>query len=192
MWAQKQKGFTIVELLIVIVVIGILAAITIVAYNGIQQRSANAKTVAAANAWVKALKLYKADNGRWPAGWVCLGDNYKYGVSGNDETGTAQCRQTNASGYTVSPTFNALIKPYLNGSELPTPAFFTAVYSDGTQWRRGIHYAYGGGDGTIVYMDVAYAGQITSCPVLQGVNGTRVIWGDNAYCNYYIGTISDS
>ena len=38
LWA-KQKGFTIVELLIVIVVIAILAAITIVAYNGIQQRT---------------------------------------------------------------------------------------------------------------------------------------------------------
>ena len=36
---QKQKGFTIVELLVVIVVIAILAAITIVAYNGIQQRA---------------------------------------------------------------------------------------------------------------------------------------------------------
>ena len=36
---KKQTGFTIVELLIVIVVIGILAAITIVAYNGIQNRA---------------------------------------------------------------------------------------------------------------------------------------------------------
>jgi prepilin-type N-terminal cleavage/methylation domain-containing protein len=35
----SRNGFTIVELLIVIVVIGILAAITIVAYNGIQQRA---------------------------------------------------------------------------------------------------------------------------------------------------------
>ena len=35
----KQQGFTIVELLIVIVVIGILAAITIVAYNGVQNRA---------------------------------------------------------------------------------------------------------------------------------------------------------
>lgn len=42
MWA-KQKGFTIVELLIVIVVIGILAAITIVAYNGIQARAQTSK-----------------------------------------------------------------------------------------------------------------------------------------------------
>ena len=37
-WA-KQSGFTIVELLIVIVVIAILAAITIVAYTGIQERA---------------------------------------------------------------------------------------------------------------------------------------------------------
>ncbi len=33
---SKQRGFTIVELLIVIVVIGVLAAIVIVAYNGVQ------------------------------------------------------------------------------------------------------------------------------------------------------------
>jgi prepilin-type N-terminal cleavage/methylation domain-containing protein len=36
---KTKSGFTIVELLIVIVVIGILAAITIVAYNGIQDRA---------------------------------------------------------------------------------------------------------------------------------------------------------
>ena len=36
---SRRSGFTIVELLIVIVVIAILAAITVVSYNGIQQRA---------------------------------------------------------------------------------------------------------------------------------------------------------
>lgn len=45
-WGLKQIGFTIVELLIVIVVIGILAAIVIVAYNGVQARARTAKTSA--------------------------------------------------------------------------------------------------------------------------------------------------
>lgn len=36
---QRKSGFTIVELLIVVVVIAILAAITVVAYNGVQQRA---------------------------------------------------------------------------------------------------------------------------------------------------------
>ncbi len=39
MTTQNNKGFTIVELLIVIVVIAILAAISIVAYTGIQNRA---------------------------------------------------------------------------------------------------------------------------------------------------------
>lgn len=41
-----QAGFTIVELLIVIVIIGILAAITTVAYNGIQERARLASAMA--------------------------------------------------------------------------------------------------------------------------------------------------
>ena len=36
---NKHKGFTIVELLIVIVIIGILAAISIVTYNGVTQKA---------------------------------------------------------------------------------------------------------------------------------------------------------
>lgn len=75
-WA-KQKGFTIVELLIVIVLIGILAAITIVAYNGIQQRGRNAQTIAAVNSYKKGFMLYVAANGSYPAanGRFCLGQS---------------------------------------------------------------------------------------------------------------------
>jgi len=73
---KKQKGFTIVELLIVIVVIGILAAITIVAYNGVQQRAYNTKVVAGANAYLKAFYEYKAVKGSYPTATGCLGANY--------------------------------------------------------------------------------------------------------------------
>ena len=43
---RRTSGFTIVELLIAIVVIAILAAITTVAYNGIQERVRDARAMA--------------------------------------------------------------------------------------------------------------------------------------------------
>jgi len=72
----KQQGFTIVELLIVIVVIGILAAITIVAYNGIQQRAKNSQVIAGANAYYKAILNYKTTYNVLPTATGCLGANY--------------------------------------------------------------------------------------------------------------------
>ena len=62
----KQKGFTIVELLIVIVVIGILAAITIVAFNGIQARARDSSTLSAITSVNKAIQLYHAQHGEYP------------------------------------------------------------------------------------------------------------------------------
>lgn len=60
---KKQTGFTIVELLIVIVVIGILAAITVVAYNGMQQRARDAKRVDDIAQISKALKVWAVETG---------------------------------------------------------------------------------------------------------------------------------
>ena len=59
----KARGFTIVELLIVIVVIAILAAITIVAYNGIQNRAKTSSGQAAANSLVKKFEALNAIKG---------------------------------------------------------------------------------------------------------------------------------
>ena len=53
---KRNHGFTIVELLIVIVVIGILAAIVIVAYNGIQDRAQNNAKIQAAHQIAKAFE----------------------------------------------------------------------------------------------------------------------------------------
>ncbi|QQG50822.1 MAG: prepilin-type N-terminal cleavage/methylation domain-containing protein [Candidatus Saccharibacteria bacterium] len=65
---KTTSGFTIVELLIVVVIIAILAAITIVAYNGIQQRAKVSALVSGLKASDKALRLYATDQGfnTWP------------------------------------------------------------------------------------------------------------------------------
>lgn len=62
-----QSGFTIVELLIVVVIIAILAAITVVAYNGIQGRAKNAAAQATANTFAKKVHTYYSVAGSYPS-----------------------------------------------------------------------------------------------------------------------------
>lgn len=74
---KNTSGFTIVELLIVIVVIAILAAITVVAYNGVQQRANNTARIANAQNAVKLVTAYIATYGTYPATTIsCIGNGF--------------------------------------------------------------------------------------------------------------------
>ena len=74
----KKGGFTIVELLIVIVIIGILATLIIVAYNGIQQRARDTDRDADLRALKTSIELYKADFGYYPSAGT---DNVGYTIT---------------------------------------------------------------------------------------------------------------
>ncbi len=65
---SSNKGFTIVELLIVIVVIAILAAITVVAYNGIQNSANDAAVKSDMRNYANQMLQFHAKNGRYAAG----------------------------------------------------------------------------------------------------------------------------
>lgn len=77
---SARHGFTVVELLTVIVVIGILATITFVAYNGITQRARNTDRLNEIKSWESAFKLYASHESKYPSvpaqGGYCLGENY--------------------------------------------------------------------------------------------------------------------
>lgn len=63
---SKQQGFTIVELLIVIVVIGILAALVITTFTGIQQKARNTERQTDIKALHGQIEAYYAQNGSYP------------------------------------------------------------------------------------------------------------------------------
>ena len=60
---KKHKGFTVVELLIVIVIIGILAAISIVSYNGVSQKAREAAAKQNSSQIERQIMIYATQNG---------------------------------------------------------------------------------------------------------------------------------
>lgn len=64
---RKQSGFTIVELLIVIVVIGILAALVVTTFSGIQRKARNTERETDIKAIHGQLEAYYSQNNSYPA-----------------------------------------------------------------------------------------------------------------------------
>ncbi len=167
---KHKQGFTIVELLIVIVVIAVLAAITVVAFNGIQTRAKNTKTVNAAVSWIKALKLYNADKGTWPTEYSCLGSTTTYVGNGG------QC--WDAVQWVVKPTFLAAMQPYM--SNYPEPDTTDIWAGSANSPRRGLLYS----TDNATYWQL-YVFQLGStCPNLGLTLTSSNAYGSGRYCLY--------
>lgn len=109
---KNKPGFTIVELLIVVVVIAILAAITTISYTGIQQRATAASLLSTVSSVSKGISLFKIENKKYP---ITIDD----------------CPSPAATN-TCLPTSSGLIYTYRVNSST-NPQEYSLVVSKGTQ-----------------------------------------------------------
>jgi prepilin-type N-terminal cleavage/methylation domain-containing protein len=154
---STTRGFTIVELLIVIVIIGILAAITIVAYNGIQNRANDTAVQADLRNLGGKIMEYQAINGRYPTG------NYDVGI-----TGLSSFKAARASYKTVFGNGNLY---YCEGLIAGQPAFTLLGKS-----KSETVFTYSSASGASTYAGT-WGGYPTLCPALGYAAGFTPAYG---------------
>ncbi len=179
---NDSKGFTIVELLIVIVIISILAVLVIVAYSGVQQRANNSQTIQVTRSYAHAILSYAHDEGDYPrtvdsstASNACLGIGYPGGKCANTSTTLAAGVGT----ATERTEFNTKISKYVNG-KFPLPSLQVVTWNG--QPFVGTAYWYAAG-GTAPQIHYVLAGDV-ACPNIGGgatvkqLNSgtTRCVW----------------
>ena len=115
--ATKNSGFTIVELTVVVAVIAILAAVTVVAYQGIQARANDATVKTAAENFATALKQYSVRNSP-PSG-------FGWGSTGPVTDGV--CTGGNNGGWAQPNTYQCAIGDVMLANDYLPSNFFTEL-----------------------------------------------------------------
>jgi len=192
---RQQGGFTIVELLVVIVVIAILASIVIVSYNGIIQRAGEASVMADVNQNLKQLALYEAQNSGYPSNCatanvkVASGNELTCNVSSNGNTFCLSVKRGTTS-YVVTNTEQTAENGLCSGTaKVKTGTEFTAIASGqgascgivaGKAYCWGTNYIGQLGNGTT--SDATVPTKVTDTGVLAGKTVTDISIGDAHGC----------
>ena len=164
---NQQTGFTIVELLIVIVVIGILAAISIVAYNSVQNQASSATLQSDLRNASTQLEMRKVEGGVYPTPALSgdikasSGTTLEYTSDGNSYCLSAFANRDNVPAYSVSSSTGVAIQEITSANCSTTRirtvdardnrTYWVQKLADGKCWML-TSLAYAGG-GTNTYGD---------------------------------------
>jgi type IV pilus assembly protein PilA len=136
---KKQSGFTLIELMIVVAIVGILAALALPAYQDYIARARMSEVLAELAESKTSVAEYVASNGEWPgtadqAGIASASIYVQAGgvaVAGDDLAGDATPGET----FQVRLTLTDKINPAVNGSIITMTA--TAIAGNELQWECG-------------------------------------------------------
>ena len=104
---MKQKGFTLIELMIVVAIIGILAAVAIPQYQNYVARAQVAEGLALASGAKTAIAEYRSTTGEWPA------DNAAAGLAADPEDISGKYVKSLTVSFRLAPGCPLVARAYL-------------------------------------------------------------------------------